>query len=206
VQIDSIAPTISVSVEGGHNGPSTVTVRAQDDGSGIASISYEVDGIVTEVPVGAGDPLVSFEVPGGTTSLVVYATDVAGNESTQATLPYAVCLLYDPLREQPNSGTVPVKVQLCDFAGNNLSARNITLTAVTVDGQTTPSPNDTGSANEGFDFRYDRKLEGYIYNLNVDELTNGGTPVQLEAGYHTLDFIVDGDESLVYSAGFSLKE
>ena len=198
-RIDSIAPTITVFVEGGYNGPSTVTLEGLDTGSGIASISYKVDGVPT---VYTGP----FEIPAGATNLVVYATDVAGNQSTQVAVPYSVCLLYDPLREQPNTGTVPVKVQLCDANRKNLSTRNLTLTAFSVDGVNSPSPNDTGSSNDGFDFRYDRKLAGYIYNLNVDKLTNnGGEPVQLQPGYHTLDFIVKGHGSVVYSAGFTLK-
>ena len=123
---------------------------------------------------------------------------------------YNVCLQYDPLKEQPATGAVPIKLQLCDAAGNNLSAANIHLTAeeirVESNGQSLyPGPNDTGNANEDFLFRY--KSKGYIYNLNTTEVTDGdGNLVPLGPGSFTLLFWASTTgPDVLYEAMFTLR-
>ena len=58
---------------------------------------------------------------------------------------FGICLLYDEFQEQPNTGTVPLKLFLCDADGNNLSTNKHKLTAVFLDNPSTPPlPNDAG--------------------------------------------------------------
>jgi virginiamycin B lyase len=75
--------------------------------------------------------------------------------------------------------TIPIKLQLTDANGNNLSSPDITLTAirleqVNADGSTTRvALQDAGNANPGNLFRYDADLGGYIFNLSTKNLAAG---------------------------------
>jgi len=67
-------------------------------------------------------------------------------------------MLYDPNVAKKSGSTYPIKLQLCDGAGNNLSASSITLQAVSVKQTSTNAPtllDDTGNANPDLVFRYD---------------------------------------------------
>ena len=61
----------------------------------------------------------AIDTSAGAHSFSVTARDVAGNQATTIVtynVGYRVCLLYDPTKPQPMTGTVPVKLQ-CDAAG-----------------------------------------------------------------------------------------
>jgi hypothetical protein len=160
------------------------------------SCTAEVNG----QPVANGDPLPS-GAPGAYT-LTVTATDSSGNQATASatyTVKYKVCYLYNEKKPQPATGAVPIKIQLCDSDGNNLSDPSIVLTAISVDdGEPPIEPQDSGSANNEptFEFRWNEALVGYIYNLNVDDL---------EAGPHHLNFTVSTVGSAEHEADFVLK-
>jgi hypothetical protein len=86
-----------------------------------------------------------------------------------------------------NAGrTIPIKVELFDANGNNISGAGIDLPAVRLvkDDGTTYTPQDAGGANPGDLFRYDATLHGYIFNLS----TKG-----LGAGTYNFYWIADGD-------------
>ena len=123
----------------------------------------------------------------GTQSFSVIATDNAGNSSlatdpVSVVVAYNTCLLYDDTQEKNIGSNYTITVQLCDAAGNNLSSRNITLTALTIDGEIVPGPNFQGNSNNGFVFRFTRNKSAYTYNLD----TNG-----LSAGQHFLYFTTE---------------
>jgi hypothetical protein len=114
---------------------------------------------------------------------------------------YDVCLLYDPTKVVKSGATVPIKLQLCDSTGNDLSSWTIVLQAISIS-QTSTSISgpveDSGDANPENDFRFDPTLGssgGYIFNLS----TKG-----LSTGTYSLDFTVTGD-SFVYSAPFQVR-
>jgi hypothetical protein len=114
---------------------------------------------------------------------------------------YNVCLLYDPTKAVNSGATIPIKLQLCDGAGDNLSSSSLTLHAVSIT-QTSNSISgqlqDAGNANPDNDFRFDATLGvtgGYIFNLK----TTG-----MATGTYNLNFTVTGD-SLVYAAPFQVK-
>src|SRR5206468_2249984 len=106
--------------------------------------------------------------------------------------------LYDPGRPVKAGGTIPIKLQLCDTNGANLSAPDIVLHAQSVLLVSTSAPGqltDAGNANPDNNFRYDATLGGtggYIYNLS----TKG-----LATGTYAIEFIV-GSNPHVYRAQF----
>jgi hypothetical protein len=92
-----------------------------------------------------------------------------------------------------NAGsTIPIKIQLRDAAGNNLSSPNIRLTAVRLervnpDGTRTQVTLQEASANPGNLFRYEAGLGGYIFNLS----TKG-----LAAGTYEFTWTAEGDQTV----------
>ncbi len=130
-------------------------------------------------PAGTGTYVVDTSGP-GTHSFSVAATDAAGNSSLP-TVPipvvvaYNTCLLYDDTQEKNVGSNYTIKVQVCDADGNDLSSRNITLTALTIDGSILPGPNFQGNSNNGFVFRFTRSNSAYTYNLDTDMLDGDGT-------------------------------
>jgi hypothetical protein len=114
---------------------------------------------------------------------------------------YHVCLLYDPTKAVKSGATLPVKLQLCDGTGNDLSSSTITLHATSITQVSTSisgAVEDPGNANPDNDFRFDATLGptgGYVFNLK----TTG-----LATGTYNLNFTVTGDSS-AYAAPFQVK-
>jgi probable HAF family extracellular repeat protein len=114
---------------------------------------------------------------------------------------YGVCLLYDPDKDVKAGSTIPIKLQLCDNNGNNLSSPNTTVHAVgvaQVSNVVSGVVQDSGNANPDNDFRFDSSLGvtgGYIFNLST---------VGLTTGTYKINFNVGGGPSL-YSAPFQVK-
>ena len=168
----------------------------------------------------------------GTYTFTVIGTDLAGNTTTveiSYNVQFQFCLLYDPDNEQPATGTVPIKVAVCDSNDNVIKNPQHTLTALVVvdlDDNIAfiPGPNDTGKANLGFESRVQGGGKSYIYNLNVDELfLPDGTLTDLPGGHYALGFVVDAvflpdpdpytgapvpadPEEIVYLVDFRLKD
>ena len=120
----------------------------------------------------------------------VDATDNVGNASSSTVgyaVTYRICALYDQTAVRKLGSAVPIKLQLCNASGANVSSASIVVTARSVTLTTTQvsgAPSDTGNANPDSNFRYDSSLTGYIYNLSTKPLT---------AGTWTLTFTVAGD-------------
>jgi hypothetical protein len=101
---------------------------------------------------------------------------------------FQVCLLYDPLVARKSGTTYPIKLQLCDSNGQNLSSPSVVLHAVSVTQASTNAPgplDDTGNANPDFDFRYDATLGGtggYIFNLSLRGAPTGTYDLNFRAG------------------------
>jgi uncharacterized protein YvpB len=155
-----------------------------DAGSGVASCVG---------PVANGASIDTQSV--GAATFTVNAADNVGNRSSQA-VPYVVaynlCPLYDPSKAVLAGSTIPIKLQLCDAKGTNLSSAGIVVHALTVDGGPV---RDAGNANPGGNFRYDSTLGGYIYNLQ----TTG-----LAGGVHTLSFTAGADPT-IHTVQFRVK-
>jgi probable HAF family extracellular repeat protein len=86
---------------------------------------------------------------------------------------YGIHPLYDQTKAHRSGSTVPIKLQLHDKQGNNLSAPNIAVVATGVSLASTNAPgelSDSGNANPDFNFRYVSDLggtSGYIFNLST---------------------------------------
>ncbi|HSP28976.1 MAG TPA: hypothetical protein VLN74_10550, partial [Ilumatobacteraceae bacterium] len=181
VQVDLTDPTItSFSVTPDADGDGiytlgeavTATFTCADAPSGLASCEL-FDGTSPVAPPFTIDTSIA-----GTHQLTVRATDLAGRTTTSAPITvtvatYGICLLYDPTQEKNIGSNYTIKLRLCDSQGRNLSARNITLTALTVDLNLDPGPNFSGKANDGYEFRYNASDASYIYNLDTTALSAG---------------------------------
>ena len=114
---------------------------------------------------------------------------------------YHVCLLYDPTRAVRSGATTPIRLQLCDRGGADLSSSSITLEAISITQTSTSisgAVQESGNANPDNNFRFDPTLGstgGYSFNLTTKGLTTGA---------YNLNFMVSGD-SLVYRAPFQVK-
>jgi microsomal dipeptidase-like Zn-dependent dipeptidase len=193
-RIDLKAPGIAITVPGAGpyvvNEVAVVTYSCADGGSGVVSC---------EGTTPAGESL-DTATPGAKT-LAVNAADAVGNASRadrSYSVTYAVCLLYDASKVRKTGSTVPVKLQLCDASGVNLSSPNVALTALevrAVSSVTAGVLDDSGSANPDLGFRYDPALGGYIFNLSTKSLG---------PGTWELRFRVAGDPS-EHAAPFQLR-
>jgi len=166
---------------GGGNGASEGTSAIAVDASGNAYVTGVTDSTNFPVTIATG----SFEAP-----YSVLVTKISVGPL------YHLCLLYDPFKIAKSGSTIPIKLQLCDGNGSNLSSASIVLHAVSitkVSDSTSGSVSDSGNANPDGDFRYDGG--GYIFNLS----TKG-----LAAGTYLLNFMAGSDPS-VYQAQFQVK-
>jgi hypothetical protein len=113
---------------------------------------------------------------------------------------FQICLLYDPLVAKKSGTAYPIKLQLCDANGHNLSSPSIAVHATSVSQASTNAPgplDDTGNANPDFDFRYDAALGGtggYIFNLSLRGFSTGTYNLNLTVGVdpavHAVSFAV----------------
>lgn len=100
---------------------------------------------------------------------------------------YGVRALYDETKTHKSGSTVPVKLQLTNAAGANVSSSSLVVKAVGTTRVSTNAagvPEDAGKSNPDSDFRYDAGLGGYVFNLK----TTGFAP-----GTYVLTFRAAGD-------------
>jgi hypothetical protein len=162
-------------------------VNGEDLGTPTFTYSYtDDDGNVvtsTSPPVDPGYYTVTASFAGSANYLPASAT-------ATIMIAYDARTLTDLSRAFNAGRTIPIKIQLLDSSGNNLSSSGIDLTAVRLervnaDGSVTQvTLQDAGNANPGNLFRYDASLDGYIFNLS----TRG-----LGAGTYHFYWIADGD-------------
>jgi len=139
----------------------------------------------------------------GARTFTVTATDNAGNSAAPSVVNYTVNFSFQVLSDQTKAhksgSTVPIKIQLVDANGANVSSPATVVHAVSVvqtASQASPLIDDAGNANPDFDFRYDASLGGYIFNLKT---TGYGT------GSYLLNFVAGGS-STVYPVGFQVRQ
>jgi hypothetical protein len=127
--------------------------------------------------------------------------EVIGNPAPPPVPAYHVCLLYDSTKAAKPGSAIPIKLEVCDSSGNDLSSAAIALhaTGVTqISDSISGAVEASGNANPDTDFRFDSALGtngGYIFNLRTDGLTTGT---------YNLSFTVTGDPAL-YGAPFQVK-
>ena len=125
----------------------------------------------------------------------VYSGDSNFNGSTGSltqNVQFGICAQYDQARSVQGGATFPIKLQICDAAGNNLSSATIVLhaTAILAASGVAGPVQDSGNANPDNDFRPtggNGSNAGYIFNLSTDGLATGT---------YALQFTVQGDPVL----------
>ena len=159
-----------------------------DIGSGVATCAGNV---------ASGTPIDTSSA--GTKSFTVTAVDNVGNTSHQTVtydVGYGICTLYDSTKAVQSGATIPIKLEICDAAGNDLSSAGITLTAIGVTQLSTSISGPvmaSGNANPDNNFRF--ASPGYIYNLS----TKG-----LSTGTYALSFTISGDPT-IHTVYFQVK-
>lgn len=140
----------------------------------------------------------------GAKTFTVNTTDEAGNQTTKTvnyTVGFALAPLYEVDKTHKAGSAVPVKLQLLDNAGANLSSAERVVRALgvsLVSADTYGPVADAGNANPDQNFRFDPTLGetgGYIFNLK----TTGYAP-----GTYQLYFKVGADPH-VYTTQFQIK-
>jgi hypothetical protein len=134
--------------------------ECQDGGSGVKSC----DG-----PVATGGTIDTNDV--GSRTFTVNASDNVDNADSSSVnyiVSFGICPLYDVAKPKPAGSVVPLKFQLCNNSGANLSSQAITVTGLgltfvstDVDG----AVEDAGDANPDSNFRYTSGY--YIYNAST---------------------------------------
>lgn len=114
---------------------------------------------------------------------------------------YRIHELYDTTRAARRGSTVPIKFEVRDALGRNVSSPDLVVTALRTEQVSTEAPGevmDSGQSNPDAAFRYDASLGaggGYIFNLS----TSGR-----ESGTHVLVFTIGGSP-VEYSIRFQVK-
>ena len=194
------------------NAPPTITISTPSNGASYLlnqslAASYscaDCGGVASCIgPVPSGSNINTASV--GMKTFTVSASDIASNSASQSVnylITYGVRVLFDQARAAKSGSTIPIKVQLIDANGNNVSSPSVVVHAVSVT-QTSSSASvlldDAGQANPDFDFRYDSSLGGtggYIFNLKT---TGYGT------GTYVLNYAVGGDP-VIHTVQFQVRQ
>jgi hypothetical protein len=178
IRIDRAAPTVRivggafVYNEAGH--PATGSVAGAGNVSlGTPTFTYKDDeGSSVAVPVEPGYYTATATFAGNANYLPATAT-------ATITVAFEARTLTDLSKAFAAGRTIPIKLQLTDAAGHNLSSSDVDVAAlklerVNADGtRSVVSLQDAGGANPGNLFRYDAGLQGYIFNLSTKGLSAG---------------------------------
>ena len=142
-------------------------------------------------------------MPGGTTPQALTITgEFSGGSFTSPSVDTAtlnvtfnICILYDPTKAVKRGSVYPIKLQLCDVNGNNVSSADIVLQAVSVVQVSSTADGEVitaGSANPDNNFRFDSGY--YVLNLKTNGLTTGVYNLNFTAGndpvQHSVQFQV----------------
>lgn len=182
IQIDRKAPSVVITNPSGQ----TVTLGqvfhadfscTEPMGSGVASCA----GTVPD-----GQPLNTAAV--GSHSFTVTAADVVGNTTTadaEYVVAFGVCPGFDQSKAHKSGSTIPIRIQLCDAAGANVSSPNVRIEATglfRVSSMAAAAVEDAGHANPDYGFRFAGGQ--YMFNLSLKGLA---------AGTYSLAFAATGD-------------
>jgi N-acetylneuraminic acid mutarotase len=150
-----------------------------------------------------GNPINTASV--GTKSFTVSSMDNAGNSANRSvsyTVSYDSMALFDQTKAIRSGSVIPIKVQLTDTLGQNVSSAGVMLRAVGLFQVATSASevvDDAGSANADLNFRFDSTIGntgGYTFNLKTTGLTTGT---------YRLEFVADGDPTR-HSVFFQVRQ
>ena len=190
--------TATVAAQGKTISEGTVTFKVETSGGTLVGTASG--------PVLEGTASAVFSLPGTIQpQVLVVKAEFSGGPTTVSsagtgtiTIQYGVCLLYDPDRAVKKGGTYPIKIQLCDASGTNVSSADVTVTATGIAREsaldTTLIVDSAGEANPDGHFRFDAGLGGYVFNLSTKGLSPGVYRLSFTAGndptQHEVEFRV----------------
>jgi hypothetical protein len=111
---------------------------------------------------------------------------------------YTACNVSVSKGPRQSGSTIPIKLQVCDSDGANISSSSITVHATGIElvsGTSNGTLQDSGNANPGMNFRLTGPPEMYIFNLQ----TTG-----FAAGTYRLLFTI-GSDPAVHSVSFEIR-
>ena len=170
----------------------------------ITDASNVVVGAPVVGSVSGGVATANYTLPGGTAPQSLTITgEFSGGTSTAPSsdtatlsLSFNVCVLYDQTKAVKSGATYPIKLQLCDINGINVSSADIVVQAVNIQQISTSAYGDvitTGNANPDNNFRFDNGQ--YILNLKTTGLSTGVYKLYFTAG----------DDPVLHSVEFQVK-
>jgi VCBS repeat-containing protein len=188
----SVTFTATVSAVAPAAGTPTGTVTFNDGSNALATVPLNSNGtaILTTSALAVNSHSIT----------AVYSGDSNFRSSTGSMsqiVQYGICAQYDQTRSVQGGATFPIKVQLCDAPGNNLSSQSIVLhaTAIIAASGVAGPVQDSGNANPDNDFRSvggSGQNAGYIFNLSTAGLATGTYVLQFTASgdpvMHTVFF------------------
>ena len=190
-----LSATVTTAAGTVNEGTVTFTVR---------NAANAVVGLPVVGNVSGGVATANYTLPGGTTPQALTITGEfsggtftsPGSDTATLSVSFNICLLYDPTKAVKSGATYPIKIQLCDINGNNVSSAGTVVQAVNVEQVSSSADGDVISAGESSpdnNFRFDDGM--YIYNLK----TTG-----LSTGVYNLYFTA-GDDPVLHSVQFQVK-
>jgi hypothetical protein len=192
----SVTLTANVSTAAGTVNEGTVTFT-------VTNAANAVVGSPVVGNVSGGVATANYILPGGTTPQALTITgEFSGGPNTAASsdtatlnVTFNICLVYDPTKAVKSGAAYPIKIQLCDINGNNVSSPDTVLHATGVSQVSSTSIGDviaSGNANPDNNFRFDSGY--YIFNLKTTGLGTGVYNLYFTAGtdpvVHTVQFQV----------------
>lgn len=184
----------------------TTAAGTVNEGTVTFTVTNAANAVVGSPVVGnvsGGVATANYTLPGGTTPQTLTITGefsggtftAASSDTATLSVSFNICLLYDPTKAVKSGAAYPIKIQLCDINGNNVSSTDIVVHAVNIQQISTMAYGDvitSGSANEDNNFRYSDGT--YILNLKTTGLSTGTYNLYFTAGddpaTHTVQFQV----------------
>jgi hypothetical protein len=165
------------------------------------SVAITLNGVTQNAAIQAGGNFSSAFAtgalaPGAYTIAYSYAGDGNFNSASGSgtlTVGYGIVALYDQTKVHHSGSTIPIKLEIVDANGNNLSSAGTVVTAVgisLVSTTTYGAVEDAGNANPDNNFRFTG--DSYTYNLKTTGLATGVYNLYFRVGtdptLHTVQF------------------